>query len=187
MTRSIFPSLVVFLNPDAQASRMRTSLLSFVLCQILVMGGWRVAAAQIPGDEMERGSRSFRASYLSATFEELKPVLNEWRDYHDFKSLLKIMTEDATYYPVDGGLLLHKKEIEDSLALRLPRVQGYYSSVTDYSASGGLAYFLGRFSYRLTDAVGKSRELNGSFVMVLFLDGRNWRVRSYVERREDAG
>ncbi len=169
---------------------MRVSGRWLVLGSSLVAAGFSGLTAQIPGDEMERGNRNFRNEYLSQTYQDLKPLFEDWRELHskhDLKSLLKIITEDAVYSPVEGVILQHRSEIGDSLARRLPKVQGYWSSVIDFTASGGLAYFLGRFSYHLSEADGKGRDMTGTFTMVWFLDGRNWRVRSYVERRDDSG
>ena len=70
--------------------------------------------------------------------------------------------------------------VADTLATRVGRVKSYHASLLDFTASGGLAYYLGRMSYRLEGGAGA--DVTGTFVMVLYLDGRRWKIRSYVER-----
>ena len=138
--------------------------------------------AQIPGDELQSQSR-VRNEYLATTYGEVKQLLAEWQDHHhdgDAAKLAKLFAPDGLYSPIDGWYVQGRQAVADTLAMRLGRVRGYHASLIDFTASGGLAYYLGRMSYHLDRGTGV--DVTGTFVMVLYLDGRHWRVRSYVER-----
>ena len=137
---------------------------------------------QIPGDELPVMSRA-RNEFLANTFGEVKQILADWQAFHssgDAKRLTRLFTEDGLYSPVDGWYVQGRGSVADTLATRVGRVRSYHASLLDFTASGGLAYYLGRMSYRLEGGAGV--DVTGTFVMVLYLDGRHWKIRSYVER-----
>jgi len=152
-----------------------------------VVAGWLLAlagpvAGQIPGDELPVMSRA-RNDYLANTYGEVKLILAEWQELHskgDWKRLTRLFTDDALFSPVDGWYVQGRESLADTLTARTGRVKSYHATLLDFTASGGLAYYLGRMSYRLEGGAGS--DVSGTFVMVLYLDGRRWRIRSYVER-----
>ncbi len=157
-----------------------------VLPLLAVLLGTSSAAAQIPGDELPQISR-VRDQYLQTTYGEVKEVLADWQKYqneNDVKRLRSMFTRDGFYSPVEGWFVQGRENVADTLTGRLPRVKGYHTSLLDFTASGSIAYYLGRLSY-LLDNPGAARQVSGTFVMVLYQEGRTWRVRSYVERDGD--
>lgn len=139
-------------------------------------------SGQIPGDELPVMSRS-RNEFLANTYAEVKQILADWQTFHsrgDAKQLTRLFTEDGLYSPVDGWYVQGRAALADTMATRVGRVKGYHATLLDFTASGGLAYYLGRMRYRLEGGAGV--DVTGTFVMVLYLDGRRWKIRSYVER-----
>ena len=137
------------------------------------------ASSQIPGDELPVMSRS-RNEFLATTYGEVKQILADWQTFHskgDAKQLTRLFTGDGLYSPVDGWYVQGRAALADTMATR---VGGYHATLLDFTASGGLAYYLGRMRYRLEG--GADVDVTGTFVMVLYLDGRRWKIRSYVER-----
>jgi ketosteroid isomerase-like protein len=155
---------------------------------VLVLGtgviGSTAGAAQIPGDELPSFGR-VRSEYLTSTYGDVKLLLADWMEFHrerDAVKLARLLTEDALYSPIDGWYVQGRKPVADTIAGRLKGVSNYHVSLIDFTASGGLAYYLGRMRYRLSGDAERAADIAGTFVMVLYLDGRRWRVRSYVER-----
>lgn len=153
----------------------------------LLLGGLHLFAAplsgQIPGSELPNGSRA-RTEYLEATYTDVKVLLAEWHDHlksGDVKKLSRLFTADGLFAPVEGYYVQGRDAVADSLTSRAARLKGYHATLLDFTASGGLAYYLGRMGYRLDGPAG-GREVNGTFVMVLYQEGRRWRIRSYFER-----
>ena len=164
--------------------RLRATRRRAALAVGVAMGWVPAAAAQLPGDELPNASRA-RNEYLETTYGGVKQFLVEWQDgirTADVKGMGKLFTVDGLYAPVEGYYVQGRAAIVDTLTTRLGRVRGYHASLIDFTASGGLAYYLGRMGYRLDDGQGGGRDVNGTFVMVLFQEGRRWRVRSYIER-----
>ena len=94
--------------------------------------------------------------------------------------LVRMFTDDGLYSPVDGWYAQGRQALTDTLTNRLAAVKNYHASLIDFTASGGLAYYLGRMRYRVDGGAGT--DVSGTFVMVFYLSGRTWRIRSYVER-----
>ena len=149
----------------------------------LVLAGFAgQARCQIPGDELPVMSRS-RNEFLANTYADVKQILADWQTFlarGDAKQLGRLFTEDGLYSPVDGWYVQSRAALADTLLARAGRIKNYHVTLLDFTASGGLAYYLGRMRYR-SDA-GAGTDVTGTFVMVLYLDGRRWKIRSYVER-----
>lgn len=140
------------------------------------------SAAQIPGDELPAMGR-IRNEYLATTFTDIKLVMTDWTEHHrrgDLRRLLRLFTDDGFYSPVEGWYVQGREGLTDTLTVRLPQVRNYHTSLLDFTASGGLVYYMGRMSYRLEGPT--PTDVRGTFVMVLYQQGRSWRIRSYVER-----
>lgn len=156
--------------------------LHLILAAAAVVGLASPARAQIPGDELPSNAR-VRNDYLAATYSDVKQILLDWQDFHranDAVKLGKLFTDDGLFSPVEGWYVQGRADLVDSMRVRIPRVQNYHSSLIDFTASGGLAYYLGRMNYHRADGAGV--DVAGTFVMVLYLNGRHWKIRSYVER-----
>ena len=152
----------------------------FVAGLLLALAG--SALAQIPGDELPVMSRS-RNEFLANTYAEVKQILADWQALQtkgDAKQVGRLFTEDGLYSPAAGWYVQGRAALADTLVARIGRVRNYHATLLDFTASGGLAYYLGRMSYRLEGGAGV--DVAGTFVMVLYLDGRRWKIRSYVER-----
>jgi ketosteroid isomerase-like protein len=144
------------------------------------------ARAQIPGDELPQLGR-MRLEYLNTTFGDVKGLLADWSTRlarGDARRAAQLFTADGLFSPAEGWYAQGRAAVADTLAARLPILRGYHTSFLDFSASGNLAYYMGRFRYEHGPPAA-SRVVTGTFVMVLYLDGRNWRIRSYVERLGD--
>jgi len=141
------------------------------------------AAAQIPGDELDNFSPA-RQEFLKVAFADVKKLVADLQEYHyagDAKQMAKLFTEDGLFAPVEGWYVQGRGQIADTLAARLPRMRGVHLSLIDFTASGGLAYYLGRLSYQITQPAG-AIDVVCTFVMVCYMDGRRWKIRSFIER-----
>ena len=141
--------------------------------------------AQYPGQIVEAPYERVRSQYVSLMYSEILPVLESWRssfEKGDLKRLVGLLEPDALYSPVEGWITRDRNEARDSLATRLPSIRGYFPTPFDFTASGNLAYIFGRLGYSVVESGGLTREVRGTFTMVLFLRGNGWKVRSYVER-----
>ncbi len=149
---------------------------------LVLLGAAGPASGQIPGDELPVMSRS-RNEFLANTYSDVKQILADWQTFlakGDAKQLGRLFTEDGLYSPVDGWYVQGRAALADTLLVRAGRMKNYHVTLLDFTASGGLAYYLGRMRYRLEGGAGT--DVTGTFVMVLYLDGRRWKIRSYVER-----
>lgn len=145
------------------------------------------SVAQVPGDELPRAGRA-RTEFLAATLADVKLVMTEWLNNHrqaDGAGLARMFTDDGLFSPAGGWSVQGRKTIADTLVARIAKVKSYHATLLDFTASGGLAYYLGRMSYHLEE--GPGLDVRGTFVMVLYQEGRRWKVRSYVERSADGG
>ena len=75
----------------------------------------------------------------------------------------------------------------DTLASWLPRIGGYHLTPLDFDASGNLAYLFGMLRYDRREADGTTKAIDAEWVMILYLWGRTWKVRSYLERAGPGG
>lgn len=154
-------------------------------CFFLALGTMPLAA-QIPGDELPSAARA-RREYLNLAYGEIRDRISEWSDLirsADARRLGRMFTQDGWYSPIDGWYVQGREAITDSLTARIARTSGYHTSFLDFAVSGNLAYYLGRLRYTIGSA-GVLREVRGTFVMVLYLEGRTWRLRSYLERLDE--
>jgi ketosteroid isomerase-like protein len=156
------------------------------LVALVALFGAVPVSAQIPGDELPSIQRA-RQEYLNLTYGEIRDRVTEWTELMrkaDTRRLGRMFTEDGLYSPAEGWYVQGRDAVVDSLTTRLARTRGYHLTFLDFAASGNLAYYLGRLRYSL-DHGETPREVEGTFVMLLYLEGRTWRVRSYVERTGD--
>ncbi len=118
--------------------------------------------AKLTGETVERFKRAFSTD--------------------DTDGFLKEFTPGGHYSPPTGESLYGPDAIKVVLATRLAQFGGLSLTRTDWTASGNLAYLFGRYYYGPTHVGGEAEQ--GSYVMVLLQEGRDWKVRSYVERAD---
>jgi len=160
--------------------RRALAAVTFVLLGVPV-----TVSAQYPGAELLPPYEQVRAQYVAMMYREVLPVITRWRESierGDLKALSTMLESDALFSPVEGWIARNRVEVADSLRPRLGNMHGYIPRPYDFTASGNLAYVFGRLGYALTDASGVRHDVRGSFTMILFLRGKTWRVRSYIER-----
>jgi ketosteroid isomerase-like protein len=160
------------------------------LSAVLAMSGNPAGlSAQYPGQELIPPYEQVRAQYVAMMYREVLPVISRWRESierADLKALTAMLETDALYSPVEGWIARDRREAADSLGSRLGRMHGYVPKSYDFTASGNLAYVFGRLGYAIKDERGVHRDVRGTFTMVLFLRGKTWRVRAYIEREGEA-
>ena len=156
---------------------------------VLLSGGPAALVAQYPGQERTPPYEQVRAQYVAMMYREVLPVISRWRESierADLKAVTAMLETDALFSPVEGWIARDRQEAVDSLGSRLGKMHGYVPKPYDFTASGNLAYVFGRLGYALMDARGVHRDVRGTFTMVLFLRGKTWRVRAYIEREGES-
>lgn len=143
-------------------------------------------AAQFPNSNLTGGNRA-RIDFLRNTLEDISPVVARWRaamESDDPQSAAEFFLEDGLYSSLGGEVNQGRDAIAERFRKLLPRMSGFRTVMVDYTASGSMAYQFGRFSYAYTGSDGIARTEIGTFVIILYLNGRDWKIRSYVERLE---
>lgn len=151
---------------------------------LLVAATATSASAQLPGQSVYEGRKNPREEVRARAYEEIKPVLADWSDQiagRSQKRLDKILMDAVLFSPL-GLLAEGRPAVGDSLAGWLPRISGYHLTPLDFDASGNLAYVFGAVRYDRKDAEAVAKTIEAEWVMVLYLWGRSWKVRSYFER-----
>lgn len=93
---------------------------------------------------------------------------------------LRQFTPGGLYAPGSGESLYGAEAMRTALTRRMQRFGGMTLTRTDWTASGSMAYLFGRYFYGPTHEGGQVEQ--GTYVMVMLMEGRDWRIRSYVER-----
>jgi hypothetical protein len=126
---------------------------------------------------------SIREAYLEevatgtlATIDLLKRAFQA----DNVEQYVKLFTPGGLYSPPSGESLYGAEAIKVALARRMPRFGGMTLTRTDWTASGNLAYLFGRYFYGPVTEGGAVEQ--GTYVMVLLMEGRDWKIRSYIER-----
>lgn len=141
-------------------------------------------SAQLPGQSVFEGRKNPREEVRARAFEEIKPVLADWSDQISGRNRNRLdkMLMDAVLFAPLGLMAEGRAAVGDSLAGWLPRISSYHLTPLDFDASGNLAYAFGALRYDRIDADGVAKTIEAEWVMVLYLLGRSWKVRSYLER-----
>jgi uncharacterized protein (TIGR02246 family) len=153
------------------------------VCALLV-GSPLAAAAQFPGSHLDGVNRA-RLDFLASTLQSLTPTISQWKrtmSSDDAHAAADFFLDDGLYSPLDGTVSQGRSAIEEALVLALPRMGGFSTTMVDFSASGNMAYHFGRFSYAWTTKGGFIETQAGTYVMILYQAGREWKIRAYVER-----
>lgn len=155
-----------------------------MLAAAVIAVGAKPVSAQLPGQSVFEGRKNPREEVRARAFEEIKPVLADWSDQiseRNQKRLDKLLMDAVMFSPL-GLLAEGRPAVGDSLTGWLPRISGYHLTPLDFDASGNLAYAYGAVRYDRRDADGVAKTIEAEWVMVLYLWGRSWKVRSYLER-----
>jgi len=151
------------------------------LAALLVLAGGPLSA-QVTHSRQPTAS-AVRAAYLeevgkltTETTDRLKKAVQQ----DNTNEILKLFTPGGLYSPGSGATYYGAEAIRVALTERLPRFGGLALTRVDWTASGNLAYLYGRYTYGPNVEGGAVDQ--GTYVMVLLLEGRDWKIRSLVER-----
>ena len=150
---------------------------------VLVAGATTPGAAQPQRFNIPTGAQ-VKAEYLREAGKGIKETTDRWKTAvaeEDVEALLKLFTSEGAHFSPPGGASYYGREaIRDGLNDRLGQVGAVALTRVDFSASGNLAYQFGRYFY---GPGPKGVPEQGTYVLILYQAGRNWQIRSYVERR----
>jgi|GEM_PF-2453329 len=153
---------------------------------LLIAAGlsWPVSAqAQIPTDPVFTSRRTFREEHLERTYGETRAAMQRLLaavDAKDNKAIRRLLTEDLLFAPLEGWLATGSAAL-DSVARFLPRVSGLGFTPLDFDASGSMAAVFGAVFYQLGSGTGRTA-VTADATIVWVQRGRDWQVRSWVER-----
>lgn len=166
---------------------MRFSARHLLAAALLLAARPDAALAQLIPGGAPTDPRATRRAYLTEVFAPVNATLQEWRsawENDDVRAVLSLMTEDALVAATEGGVAQGRDAIRTEVEKILPVHSGFRTSTLDFTASGEIAYYAGKFTY-LVSRPGEAEMLRtGTFVMVMQHEGRTWRIRSYVEKAD---
>ena len=153
---------------------------------LLGLAATPAAAQVVPGSptvDWERERNLYTAEVLNAYYA----TMHAWRDAwqrEDANAAAEFYTDKAFLLVPDAELIQGRDSIQSYLAKTLPGLLEVRTGLTDFIASDRLAYALGPFWYEVRDDQGRRQSFTGTFIAVLVREGRNWRIRSQVFKRE---
>lgn len=149
--------------------------------------GLAVTSVTDGGAQVHRSRAATVASIREAYLEDVANGTNETLDRlkrafqaDRAEDWLRQFTPGGLFSPGAGETYYGAEAMRATLARRMQRFGGMTLTRTDWTASGSLAYLFGRYFYGPTHEGGPVEQ--GTYVMVLLMEGRDWRIRSYVER-----
>jgi ketosteroid isomerase-like protein len=154
------------------------------------LAGLLALAVALPASAQVHRSRAptaaaIREAYLEEVGVATTAIVDQFKrafQADDLPAYLKLFTPGGLYSPATGESFYGAAAIQVVLSQRMPRFGGMTLTRTDWTASGNLAYLFGRYYYGpLTEGAAVEQ---GTYVMVLLLEGRDWKIRSYVERSD---
>ncbi len=160
---------------------MRSLVLQLALALVVMPHG---LMAQYPGGAID-GTNRVRARFLSETLQEVSKLFGRYKDALQDDAVdeaIKFFEDEGFYAGVHGESIQGKDDIARHLRTRVGVTRGYRTTTVDFVASGAMAYLYGRFSRLVTDIGTIEVPERGSFVALFYRAGRDWRIRSYVER-----
>lgn len=159
-----------------------------VLLPLLTANG-PLGAQSLPTDPAHESRRNQKQEFLSVTYQEIKEVLQEWRDLvarADTQALAKAVTESVFFSPVEGWRASGREQVVDSAGRWLTSMRNYSLTPEEFDASGSMAYVMAHVRYERTSAAGAGSEfVIADCLMVFYREGRQWRMRSYFERLQE--
>jgi ketosteroid isomerase-like protein len=124
-----------------------------------------------------------RSEYMAETLKQVSGTIGDLRaaiQADDSMKVTETFLRSGLYSPSDGQSYYGTNAIRHAFAERLPHLGALLLTRVDFDASGNIAYQFGRYFYS-PGPDGSSGE-TGTYVLVLYQDGKFWKVRSYVER-----
>jgi len=153
----------------------------------LVAGALAVVTASPAAAQVHRSRAATVASIREAYLEDVANGTNETLDRlkrafqaDRAEDWLRQFTPGGLYSPAGTESYYGAEAMRAALARRMQRFGGMTLTRTDWTASGNLAYLFGRYFYGPTHEGGQVEQ--GTYVMILLMEGRDWKIRSYVER-----
>jgi ketosteroid isomerase-like protein len=143
------------------------------------------AAAQMPGGA-PADAGSFRSSYLKEAYRAVETRVVEWESAWlsgSAEELVTMYTDDAFYFPAgDREGAMGRRAVQASLARQLTGRKELRTRMVDFSASGDMAYYAGRYDFQDALASPTAHHETGTFVLILQHSTRGWNIRSHVEK-----
>ncbi len=161
----------------------RGTLLALLLAALAAVP----VAAQSQHFRQPGGPDQVRAQFLAEVAKGVEESVTRFREAIEARDPTRVaglFQEGALYSPADGASHYGHAAIREAFGVRLPGRGPLLLTRVDFSASGSLAYQFGRYFYG--PGPGGDGAESGTYVLVLYQEGRVWKVRSYVERRSPA-
>lgn len=161
---------------------MRSAFTALVLATGLIT---RPLAAQsrhpgAPGGD-GRGAGGFLAEYYAEVLERAEELTTEWRRAwreDDLPALSELYLEDAQIVFSDAPTIDGEAAIRAFFVAELPRLGEIQTSLTDFDASGRMAYLYGPFQLDRRRPDGTMERISGRYLTILLNRQRTWSIRS---------
>ncbi len=161
------------------------SLRTLALAALLAGVGAAPAAAQAMPGGAPTDTRAHRRAFLSEVYQNVAALVEAWKaawEGDDPRALAALYAQDAVLFPYEGEHAAGRAAVQALLTEQLARSRDLRSVMIDFTASGSLAYYAGRFTYTVQDPAGGTHVASGTYVLVMERDGSRWKIRSHVER-----
>lgn len=161
--------------PPRSAGRCRIALLAALILPAPLAG--QVHHSRTPTAE------AVRLEYLNEVSKGIQETVTRLRAAvasKDVDHLARLFVDGALYSPSTGESHYGIEAIRAAFRTRLGLVGQMLLTKVDFTASGNIAYQFGRYTYA-AGPDGRGRE-EGTYVLVLYQAGRDWKIRSLVER-----
>ena len=155
---------------------IRTILLSAAL---LAAAAAAARAQALPYESLDGGAGN--REYSGYVMREYNGVVTRFRDgwvTANERELGRVFSEAGTFTLLDRAQLHGRGAIAAALGQEIPRIDGLEMGMSEFSASGGLAYVTGPFTYQVQGATGDDARVSGTFTMVLSEEQSTWTIRS---------
>jgi uncharacterized protein (TIGR02246 family) len=164
---------------------MRATARAIALSALLATATAAGAAAQMPGGS-PGGAGSFRRAYLSEAYRAIDVVVVQWESAWlsgDVKDLMDLYTDDAVYMPASAAKpSAGRRDVQATLQSLFAARKDLHTRMVDFTASGDMAYYAGKYVFQTDPAAGPVRSESGTFVFILEHSPRGWKIRSHVEK-----
>lgn len=143
------------------------------------------SAQVVPGAPQTDWNRA-RHEYTAEVLRSYNDVMGKWRTAWlegDVDAVMALYAEGAILMVDDSVPREGRAEIEPYVRSILPRTRELRTGLSDFVASERLAYSLGPVYIELTEGTAV-RAYSGNAVTILVRDGRRWKIRSQILRRQ---
>jgi ketosteroid isomerase-like protein len=159
---------------------MSRRLRPLILSAALVLSSAAAARAQaLPYESIDGGAGN--REYSGYVMREYNRVVTRFREgwvtasERDFG---RTFSEVGTFTLFERAQLHGRGTIASALGQEIPKIDGLEMGMSEFSASGGLAYVTGPFAYQVQGATGADARVSGTFTMVLSEEQGTWTIRS---------